>query len=134
MSETHPSHPSKEEEVKVGRLDYNALADAFEAQGNSVEAKRYRNLAQQQPELQKQSRKELTSYLDNMQQEEKRNQPNLRPLEPHERSDTVQISPEEFMKDIRAKVEKMLPVKSPPPPNTARKTPPSSPGQGTAGK
>ena len=100
--------------LKVGQFDLNALADAFEAQGNKVEAKRYRDLALRQPELEKRRIAELTELNDKRQQERTQNQRDIRPLQPHERVDAFKVPREEFEQKIRAKVEKMLQVKNQP--------------------
>jgi hypothetical protein len=69
-------------------------------------------LALRQPELEKQSREEMSVHWDQKQREEKRSQPDIRPLAPHERADATVIPREAFENKIRAKVEKMLQVKS----------------------
>jgi len=114
MSETQHSIINKVEGVKAGKLDLNALADAFEARGDISEAKRYRDLAQRQPELERKSNAEVIAHWDKKQQEERQNQPDMRPLQPNERADAVQIPRAEFEKKIRAKVEEMLQVKTKP--------------------
>src|SRR6266536_4944374 len=100
--------------LKSGQIDLNALADAFEAQGNKVEAKRYRELALRQPELEKRRIAELTELNDKRQQERMQNQRDIKPLQPHQRVDAFQVPREEFEQKIRKKVENMLQVKSNP--------------------
>jgi len=104
MSETHPTARVNEEGKKAGKLDLNALADAFAAQGNVVEANKFRDLARRQPELEKKTRAEKEAYWNKLQQEGDK-EPIPTPLEPHERADAVQIPREEFLNKIRDQIK-----------------------------
>ena len=104
MSETQQSTTDKE--VKAGKLDYNALADAFEAQGNVIEAKRFRDLARRQPEETRQSIAKTSAHLDKKLKDEKRSQPVIMPLQRHERADASRNV------GLREKIEKMLQLRN----------------------
>src|SRR5258706_13346857 len=76
MSETKSSLEVNNDFTKAQRsLDYDALGDAFEAQGNAVEAKRFRDLANRQPEVEKRARDDLSAHLAKMQQQQRQNEP-----------------------------------------------------------
>jgi len=108
MTET-PS-PETEEDVLKARKFLNGIADAFEVQGNTAEAKKYRDLAQRQSVLKKREIKENHAYLDKMRQAEKRNQPDLRPLQPHERADATVVSRAELAKKIKQMLSPSSPI------------------------
>lgn len=86
-----------------GDFDYKALADAFEAQGNVVEAKRFRDLAKKQPGIEEQGRAALSANLDKTQRQREKEpipqQPEIHP-EFNARSN----------KGLQEQVEKMLQV------------------------
>lgn len=123
MSETQQFPQDNEKDPQAGHIDFlNGLADAFEAQGNVVEAERYRDLARRQPELRRKSIAEMSAHLDKKQQEQWQNIPANQQPEIHPENNA------RSNKGLREEIEKMLQVKSPISPNTAAK--PSTPGTG----